>query len=125
MRDIRFKNYAASNPGEAQWEHAPLDVFLLSTPMFVYELSLFGVIPPIHVLNEIMSLGKHDAGMGGGAEWKPFKITEEEYTKLVESLIANPEYKIIEDRELWEKPNYKKWHGALLSTHTKKVRNES
>jgi len=125
MRDIRFKNYVATGPGEAQWEHAPLDVFLLSAPMFVYELSLFSVIPPIHVLNEIMSLGMHEAGMGGGAEWKPFKITQEEYTELVESLTTNPEYKIVEDRELWEKPNYKEWRGALLSKHAKRVRHES
>ena len=125
MKDIRFKNYAATGPREAQWEHAPLDVFLLTTPMFVYALSVFGVIPPLHVINEIMLLGEHDAGMGGGAEWKPFEITKDEYEELVENLVTNPEHKIIEDRELWEKPNYKKWNGALLSKHAKRVRSES
>jgi hypothetical protein len=33
-----------------------------------------GIFPPEKVLNEILSKGISDAGMSGGARWKPYKI---------------------------------------------------
>jgi len=125
MRDIRFKNFAATGPREASWAHATLAEFLLISPLFAYELKAFGVIPPLHIFNEKLSKGSYDAGMGGGSEWEPFELSKEEYKELVENLVTNPDYDISEDRELWEKPNYKKWHGALLSKYSKKIRGKS
>ena len=125
MRDIRFKNFAATGPREAPWEHASLAEFLLISPLFVYELKAFGVIPPLHVINEKLSEGNYDAGMGGGSEWKPFEISKEEYEELIEHLVTNPEHEIVEDKELWDKPNYKKWHGAMLSKYSKQIRGNS
>ena len=125
MRDIRFKNFAATSPRKATWQHSTLDEFLLISPLFVYELKVFGVIPPLHVINEKLSKGNYDAGMGGCSEWKPFEITKEEYEELVEYLVTNPAHDIVEDKELWEKPNYKKWHGAMLSKYSKKIRGKS
>ena len=82
-------------------------------------------IPPLHVINEKLSKGNYDAGMGGGSEWKPLEITKKEYEELVEYLVTNPAHDIVEDKELWEKPNYKKWHGAMLSKYSKKIRGKS
>ena len=121
MRDVRFKVLPATGAGEGPWEYCPLDEFLMSIPAFAYALCAFEVVPPKHVFNEILNKGENDAGMGGGAKWKPFEIAEAEYEELVENLVTNPNYKIIEDKELWEKINYTKWHGALISKYAKKL----
>jgi len=99
-----------------------MDEFLLTAPLFFYELKAFGIIPPLHVLNEKFLAGSYDAGMGGACDWKPFEIDLDEYKALVMELTTNPDYKMIEDEELKEKPNFKKWHGALLSKYAKNVR---
>ena len=117
MMEVKFKNNPSTGQQTAQWEVAPLEYFLLNTPLFFYELKAFGVIPPLHILNEKLILGEQDSGMGGACNWKPFQVTEEEYVELVESLLTNPELEIIEDKELWVKQNFKKWHGALLSKY--------
>ncbi|SMF67085.1 hypothetical protein SAMN02745866_04294 [Alteromonadaceae bacterium Bs31] len=114
MNDVRYKIMPAMGAGEGPWEYAPLDEFILSIPGFVYALKFFGIIPPIHVLNEVLESGCDDAGMGGGAKWKPFSLSETEYEELVENLITNPNHEIREDRSLWEKPNYEKWQMSLL-----------
>ncbi len=124
MIEVKFKNYPGTGAREAHWEHALLDHFLLNTPLFVYELKAFGVIPPLHVFNEKFILGEHDSGMGGACDWRPFQLSQEEYLELVESLLTNPDHEIIEDKELWNKPNFNKWHGALLSKHGRNAKNK-
>ena len=122
MNDIKFKLYPGMGPQEAHWQHAQLDEFLLNTPVFIYELKMFGVIPPIHILNERFLSGKYDAGMGGACEWNSFQLTIEEYNELVESLVTNPEYEIKEDKELWVHKTFEKWHGKLMSKRGRRAR---
>lgn len=122
MRDVKFRVFPGTGAAMPSWEHASLDEFLLETPVFVYELKVFGVIPPIHILNEILTTGKYDAGMGGACEWRPFEINMSEYAELVLELTTNPDHIIIEDEELKKKLNFRKWHGALLSKYAKRVR---
>ena len=122
MREVKFKTYPGTGAGTASWEYAPLAQFLLDSPLFSYELRAFGVIPPLHILNERLSSGNHDAGMGGACDWKPFELDLDEYQSLLSELLTNPEFNITEDEELKEKPNYKKWRGALLSKYAKKIR---
>ena len=124
MIEVKFKNYAGTGSQDTHWEHAPLDQFLFNTPLFVYELLAFGVIPPLHIFNERFLLGSYDVGMGGACDWKPFQLIEEEYNELVESLLTNPDHEIIEDKELWCKPTFKKWHGAMLSKYAHNARNK-
>ena len=114
MKDVRYKIMPAVGDGEGSWEYAPLDEFLLSVPAFVYALKFYGIIPPIHILNEVLESGRDDAGMSGGAKWKPFSVSASEYGELVENLITHPTHEIQEDRSLWDKPNYEKWQLSLL-----------
>ena len=51
-------------------------------------MELTGVIPPLHVLNETLLSGGDRGGMSPGTSWKPFRITEDEYQELVESLLS-------------------------------------
>ena len=100
MRDVKFRVFPGTGAATPSWEHALLDEFLLVTPVFVYELKRFGVIPPIHIMNEILSTGEYDAGMGGACEWRSFEISFNEYEELVLELKTNPDHIIIEDEEL-------------------------
>jgi hypothetical protein len=122
MRDVKFRVFPGMGDARPSWEHASLGEFLLATPVFVYELKAFGVIPPIHVLNEILTTGKYNAGMGGACEWRSFEINADEYAELVLELTTNPNHEIIEDEELKEKKDFRKWHGAMLSKYSKHVR---
>lgn len=114
MRDVRFKMLPAMGAGEGPWEYAPLDEFLLATPAFIYAFKFYGIIPPVHVLNEVLESGCDDSGMGGGTKWKPFSLSKAEYEELVECLTTHPNYEIQEDRSLWSKPNYENWQLSLL-----------
>lgn len=49
---------------------------------------IFGVIPPLNVLNEILRTGGNNGGMGPGTTWEPFVVTELEYDELVSFLLA-------------------------------------
>jgi hypothetical protein len=44
------------------------------------------VLPPLHILNEILELGHVGGGMSPGARWTPFSLTEAEYETLVAQL---------------------------------------
>jgi len=46
-----------------------------------------GIIPPLHVLNEVLEGGGGNGGMGPGTSWRPFKMKEDEYAELVEALL--------------------------------------
>lgn len=50
-------------------------------------LLMFGVIPPVHVMNEILRSGGWDGGMGPGTSWPPFEISQTEYDELKVSLL--------------------------------------
>jgi len=122
MRNVSVISEAISSSGSGTKEEVSVDDFLLRTPMFAHALLSFGVMPPIHVLNEILVSGCHDAGMSGDANWEPLELLPEEYDELFLSLCSNPEIEITEDRELWNRPTYEKWHGALLSKYARAQR---
>lgn len=49
---------------------------------------LFGSerVPPLPVINAFLARGVSNLGMGGGAEWKPFSLTDEEYSAFLRYL---------------------------------------
>jgi len=122
MINVKFRVFPGTSDARPPWEYAPLNEFLLTTPVFVYELQAFGVAPPIHVLNEILANGNHDAGMGGACEWEPFQLNSDEYSELVLDLTTNPNYSIIEDKDLEGKRNFGEWRSALLSKYSQNIR---
>ena len=48
-----------------------------------------GYIPPLAVVNNVLSSGKADAGMSGGIEWAPFRVSEAQHAAIVERLMAS------------------------------------
>jgi hypothetical protein len=51
-------------------------------------LLAFGVVPPLHVLNDLLRRGKRDAGMSGGCRWEPFEIDDDEWAAARATLEA-------------------------------------
>ena len=48
------------------------------------------IIPPLHVVNDLLAKGLDDAGMSGGCQWEPFQITEAEWEDLASQLKSLP-----------------------------------
>jgi hypothetical protein len=107
------------------WEYGSLDKFLLALPAFRFQINLYAIAPPLHVVNEILATGKDDAGMGGGAEWKPFQISSEEYEEVILQWATVLPNGISKDTELEKLPNYFKWHMATLRKYAKRNKKQS
>lgn len=52
-------------------------------PYFLMEGQL---IPPRHILNDLLRRGVDDAGMSGHVEWEPFEVGEGEYAAVADEL---------------------------------------
>lgn len=61
-----------------------LDDFILRLPNVGMTIRKSKVIPPFEVVNELLNLGKCDAGMSGVFEWKPVQLEIGEYEILKE-----------------------------------------
>jgi hypothetical protein len=101
MRELRFKRYVMHCAGGI-WTHGTVKDLLLELPYVLHKF-----IPPFHVLRYLLKYGvsneffpdgclpdgkvQYDAGMSGGASWKPFEITQEEYENLVLDLLTDPD----------------------------------
>lgn len=48
------------------------------------------IIPPLHVINDLLAKGLDDAGMSGGCQWEPLQITESDWDDLVLQLKSLP-----------------------------------
>ena len=82
MREVTYKTHW-SYLGPAIKRKAPLTEFLLDIPYLLDR----GVIPPFHVLNEVLSNGGNNGGMGPGTTWRRFTLQETEYGELVMGLL--------------------------------------
>jgi hypothetical protein len=71
-----------------------LEEFITRLSPISYSLVVDRVLPSLEELNRVLQTGRNDKGMSGGTEWKPFTITEEEYSELCEALLTNPRYSV-------------------------------
>ncbi len=58
----------------------PLADFVLDVPNLIKP---HDVIPPLHILNDVLRRGLRDAGMSGACEWSPFELSAAEYDELL------------------------------------------
>jgi hypothetical protein len=117
MRVIRYKTHGAL--GRDSWKHGSLTELLFDIPHLAHPLRVFKVIPPFHILNEILISGISEAGMSGGCQWSPFQISEKEYDELVEDLLALPEAGLSVNVELQNSRNLKEWNRRVLGKYNK------
>ncbi|MBK7145002.1 MAG: hypothetical protein IPH76_07270 [Xanthomonadales bacterium] len=86
---MKYKRLPAVGP-LATRAAGSLRTFLWEIPNLFY----FGRVPSLQVVNAFLELGVADAGMSGGARWKPFAISSVEYDEvMVELRAAKPSHR--------------------------------
>jgi hypothetical protein len=48
------------------------------------------IVPPLHVVNDLLAKGSDDAGMSGGCKWEPFQLSQPEWEELVRHFQSQP-----------------------------------
>ncbi len=87
MRKIRYETLPPVGDGNTAIESDVLHFFEV---LFPYDFQ-DGYIPPLRVINGILSKGVLDRGMGGGCLWNPFAITESDYEEVISELKNSPD----------------------------------
>jgi hypothetical protein len=82
MRNVTYKTHW-SYSGSRQRQGSLAD-FVLDIPYLIAEN---GVIPPLHIINQVLQTGGSSGGMSPGTTWKAFQIDEPEYHELVQALL--------------------------------------
>ena len=111
METRRYKVHAGV--GGSKWETGSTLSMLESMPTVNWYLRYYRVVPPLHVLNELLATGRDDAGMSGGCEWRPFSLDPSEYTELAEELCTSPDYQCELDAELSQITTNIQWGKAI------------
>ena len=89
MREVRFKRHPAVGGHTFPWQRGTVLDLLLALPVPL------DFVPPLAVINDLLSKGNINAGMSGGASWKPFSIDQAEYEELVEEMLTLPGYNFV------------------------------
>jgi hypothetical protein len=125
MRTVTYKTHW-SYAGKSGTRKAPLSEFVLD---IVYLIGKEGVIPPFHVLNEVLQGGGNNGGMGPGTSWRPFRIKEADYVELVQALLrldiaearkTHPYVdfdRLIVDEMLHHYPTHLEWVRAVVAKY--------
>ena len=88
LRRVRYERHEFHGDSEARED---------SLLVLVYDAAQFaacGVLPPLHLFNQLLLAGGSDGGMSPGATWEPFSISEDEYRVLIEALRTVPPEKL-------------------------------
>lgn len=120
METRRYKTHGAI--GDSKWQTGSLVEMLMAMPRARSYVDQWRVVPPIHVLNEILSTGMDDAGMSGGCEWKPFQLSGVEYANLLEELLTSPDLNCERDLELEGATTWKSWEKKLWRKYRSRLR---
>jgi hypothetical protein len=107
---FQFEILPAMGPDTIQMESATAE--LLSNIPYLFSS---GMVPPAFVVNEILSKGKIDAGMSGGAIWKPYKLKKDNFVPLLKELqnISSLSPLIYREPDGWVK-NYEDWNVWVM-----------
>ena len=73
------------------------------------------LVPPWHVVNDLLRSGGNDAGMSGACTWEPFEITRSEWADLARDLETRPPKRRC---KLVEPPDWvqtvEDWHAWIM-----------
>jgi hypothetical protein len=83
MRTVAFEIHGGV--GGADLQSGTLSDMLKAIPYLLTPK----LVPPLRVVNDLLSKGIRDAGMSGGCSWEPFEITPAEWDELREQLISD------------------------------------
>ena len=123
MRTVKVRMLYGVGKHSAPWENHSLEKFIFMDPQLGMALVGLKIMPPLAVLNDAFSRASSDAGMGGGIEWRPFTIDEQEYQELVEFLFTNPDREIHFDKQFDHLESFDVWLKQILCTKISGVEN--
>ena len=115
--EIEYTEYSIPNPEEIL-RNGLLENFLVDNPPCGLLISRGHMFPPLSALNELLSKGKYDAGMGGAWEWTPFQITAAEHSALKQKTEKLLEVNL--SGCLDETMSFKKWRSYALKNSKNK-----
>src|SRR5687767_2497482 len=108
MRTVRFEVLPGVGD-ETVPREGTLSDFLETVPTVLQ----FGVIPPLHVLNDLLQRGGIDAGMSGACRWEPLDVDSPDWSELRAALETGAgQYEYIEP-PVWVL-TYDDWQVWLL-----------
>lgn len=90
------------------WEY----VNSIYVPKLYDAINGLGVMPPRHVVNEVLALGPLGSDV---LEWTEIQLTEDAYDSFMKQAHWSLDGYCIEDRSLWHCPDYTSWHAALIT----------
>lgn len=124
MADQRVSYFRHEIHREPEQRTAPLWAFLFDIPY----LAPCNVFPPPHLLNDRLMTGGGDGGMGPGASWTPFTLTQREYDDVL-AKVLKPDRKALKsfaryatqsfvvDAEFDGFTDYFEWMEAVCRKH--------
>lgn len=121
--EIRCKISTMSD-SDSRWHYVDLTEFFLQLPNISIFLLKANLFPPVQVLNDFLSIGSIDLGMGGYFEWEPVNLEKLEYDDLVLGLETNLNTKINIEVSLENAQTYAIWYSlaiGFLKGSTKRV----
>lgn len=68
---------------------------LVNLLLDIPSLFFLNYVPPIAVLNDVLSSGGRDAGMSGGCTWQPFALDETDYGAVINRLKAMTDRQLV------------------------------
>ena len=95
------------------WENIPLERFILEAVAARYVNGF--VLQPLHFMNEILSKGETEIGMG--FQWKPFEIDRNEYQELVDILCTDPTLNASVENDLDHAKSLHDWQMKVGKKH--------
>lgn len=91
---IRAVHLPATGPGpeDSDWKFVDESDILADNRML--KIGTLDLLPPLKVINQYLSRGIYDRGMGGGMMWDPCSITADAYERYAQTFgcrIASPQ----------------------------------
>ena len=116
-RQIKFRVEHRVGYEDYNWKVLPVSEVLTSINDIGFVLSVYGVIPPLGVLNQVLEKGKCDAGLPGLTVWQPLSLTIQEYVFTKKTLINHSEIEYFCDKELDEISDCSDWNKAVMKKY--------
>ena len=108
-RTVSF--WVAAGAGDPTRKRGAMADLLEAVPYLLFAR----LVPPWHVVNDLLRSGGSDAGMSGACTWEPFEITRSEWADLARDLETLPpkrRCRIVEPPD-WVQ-TFEDWHAWLM-----------
>ena len=111
---VRYKVHVY---GHGPWRRRTVAEMFFAMPHMFLRSERLQPVPPMSVVNSLLSTGGLDERGFGNVEWKPFQIDVDQYDLLVEELLTKPEYSFELRADLDPEMDYPSWREMRLNSY--------